>query len=83
MDLQQSETLREPRTVKGVFHASMGQAQGAHDALKGGRTVKVENQDLVVRTARCRHLLDSLVDVRPSYEAALACRDVAACDVTE
>ena len=56
-------------------------AQGAHDALKGEGTVKVEIKDLVVErivagTSSMPSLTFGLI------QAALACRD-AACDVTE
>jgi type II secretion system protein N len=56
-------------------------AQGAHDALKGEGTVKVEIKDLVVeRIAAGTSSIPSLTFDR--IQAAIACRD-AACDVTE
>ena len=56
-------------------------AQGAHDALKGEGTVKVEIKDLVVeRIAAGASLIPSLTF--GLIQAAISCRD-AACDVTE
>ena len=68
-------------TVQGDFMHRWDSAQGAHDALKGEGTVKVEIKDLVVeRLAAGNSSIPSLTF--GLIQAALACRD-GACDVTE
>jgi len=68
-------------TVQGDFMHRWDSAQGAHDALKGEGTVKVEIKDLVVeRLAAGTSSIPSLTF--GLIQAALACRD-GACDVTE
>jgi type II secretion system protein N len=68
-------------TVQGDFMHRWDSAQGAHAALKGEGTVKVEIKDLVVeRIAAGTSSIPSLTF--GLIQAALACRD-GACDVTE
>jgi type II secretion system protein N len=68
-------------TVQGDFMHRWDSVQGAHDALKGEGTVKVEIKDLVVeRIAAGTSSIPSLTF--GLIQAALACRD-GACDVTE
>jgi type II secretion system protein N len=68
-------------TVQGDFMHRWDTAQGAHAALNGEGTVKVEIKDLVVeRVAAGTSSIPSLTFNR--IQAALACRD-AACAVTE
>ena len=68
-------------TVQGDFMHRWDSAQGAHAALKGEGTVKVEIKDLIVeRMAAGAPSIPSLTFSR--IQAAIACRD-AACDVTE
>jgi type II secretion system protein N len=68
-------------TVQGDFMHRWDTAQGAHAALKGEGTVKIEIKDLVLdRMAAGPSSIPSLTFSR--IQAAMACRD-AACDVTE
>jgi type II secretion system protein N len=68
-------------TVQGDFMHRWDNAQGAHAALKGEGTVKIEIKDLVLeRMAAGPSSIPSLTFSR--IQAAMACRD-AACDVTE
>ncbi len=68
-------------TIQGDFMHRWDNAQGAHDALKGDGTVKVEIKDLVVEritsgAASIPSLTFGLI------QAALACRNTA-CELTE
>ena len=68
-------------TVQGDFMHRWNNAQGAHDALKGEGTVKVEIKDLVLeRIASGAASIPSLTF--GLIQGALACRD-ATCDLTE
>ncbi len=70
-------------TVQGDFMHRWDNAQGAHAAIKGEGTVKVEIKDLVSRTDCCRHLLDSLAYVRPHPSRARLPRCSLRCDGIE